>query len=322
MITYDDQQYTPQDGESILDCLLRGGINAPHSCKSGTCQSCMMKIIDGEVPAQSQQGLKDTYAAKGYFLPCIAKAEHPLTVAALSSDDDVLVDGTIINRQMLTESVLKVRIAVCGDFNYQPGQFISLIRPDGLSRCYSIASTPLLDGNELELHVRLIPNGQMSSWLAHDTTENQPVKIKGPAGDCFYLNRTDEDILLIGTGTGLAPLYGILKQALHSNHQAPVTLHHGGVDPNGLYLRDELKALSDKYPQFTYAPCVINDPDSTEVEQGKIDDVVLSRHDDLSRHRIYLCGDPAIVNTLRKKLFLGGAGMKKIHADPFTAAGS
>lgn len=322
MITYDDRHYTPQAGESVLDCLLRSGVNAPHSCKAGTCQSCMMKIVDGEVPKQSQQGLKETYAAKGYFLPCVAKAQEPLTVAALSSDDDVLVDGTIVRREMISESVLRVRIAVASDFKYEPGQFISLVRGDGLSRCYSIASIPDVDGHELELHVRLIPGGKMSSWLADELSENPAVKIKGPAGECFYLNNTEEDILLIGTGTGLAPLYGILRQALQAKHKASITLHHGGVDPKGLYLRNELKALSAEYQQLTYAPCVLNDPDTDDVAQGLIDEVVLRRHTDLSKYRIYLCGDPGIVNTLRKKLFLGGAGMKKIHADPFTAAGS
>lgn len=322
MITYEEKQYRPEAGESVLDCLLRSGINAPHSCKAGTCQSCMMKIVEGEVPEKSQQGLKETYAAKGYFLPCLAKAQEPLTVAALSSDDDVLVDGTIVCREMISESVLKVRIVVASNFKYEPGQFISLVRGDGLSRCYSIASIPDVDGHELELHVRLIPGGKMSSWLADELSENQTVKIKGPAGECFYLNKPEEDILMIGTGTGLAPLYGILRQALQARHQASITLHHGGVDPKGLYLRDELKALSAEYEQFNYAPCVLNDPDADDVAQGLIDEVVLSRHEDLSKYRIYLCGDPGIVNTLRKKLFLGGAGMKKIHADPFTAAGS
>ena len=49
--------------------------------------------------------------------------------------------------------------------------------------------------------------------------------------------------MLAGAGTGLAPLYGIARDALAQGHTGPVWLFHGGVDLRGLYLAEELKAL-------------------------------------------------------------------------------
>lgn len=57
-------------GENVLECLLRGGQRIPHSCKEGVCQSCIMKLADGEVPEKAQNGLKTTLKQQKYFLAC------------------------------------------------------------------------------------------------------------------------------------------------------------------------------------------------------------------------------------------------------------
>lgn len=69
-ILYNNNFYTLNKGENVLECLLRGGQRIPHSCKEGVCQSCIMKLVDGEVPEKAQNGLKTTLKQQKYFLAC------------------------------------------------------------------------------------------------------------------------------------------------------------------------------------------------------------------------------------------------------------
>ncbi|MFC1750097.1 2Fe-2S iron-sulfur cluster-binding protein [Pseudomonadota bacterium] len=59
-ITFADQSYDCNADETVLECLLRHNVVVPSSCQAGACQTCMMRVITGSVPAESQAGLKPT----------------------------------------------------------------------------------------------------------------------------------------------------------------------------------------------------------------------------------------------------------------------
>jgi NAD(P)H-flavin reductase len=278
----------------------------------------MLRAVRGAPPAASQQGLKESLIQKGYFLPCVARPEEDLEVTP-PVDDDVTVSGRIAGIEALSPTVSRVRLALDAPFDYRPGQFVNLVRADGLIRSYSVASLPDHEA-DLELHVRHIPGGRMSGWLCGGEALASAVEVRGPAGDCFYLGDADEPLLLIGTGTGLAPLYGIARDALARGHRGEIALYHGGLNEQGLYLRAELAELCARHANFSYLPCVLEGEAEEGMLVGAIDQLTISRHADLARWRIYLCGDPALVESLRKKLFLAGAGLRRIHADAFLMA--
>jgi NAD(P)H-flavin reductase len=94
-------------------------------------------------------------------------------------------------------------------------------------------------------------------------------------------------------------------------------LYHGALQPAGLYLVDELTRLAALHPNFEYARCVLRGPATDGERVGPIDQVVLGDLPKLAGWRVFLCGDPALVNMLRKKVYLAGARMKDINADAF-----
>ena len=296
------------EGESVLDALLRAGAAVSYSCKAGSCGSCLLKTERGDpVPAKAQAGLKDAWKASGYFLACSCYPEGDFSAVPVGVDARSIARITGVER--ITSSVLRVHLH-CDDaaFTFRSGQYLTLFRDDGLARSYSIASLP---GEPIELHVRLIAGGRMSGWLATDAI-GAMVQIQGPSGECCYIaGREDQPMLLVGTGTGLAPLYGILRDAVRAGHRGPVHLYHGAVNEAGLYLQDELRAIASAHAHVHYLPTTL---DGT----GPIDAVVRARHTNVAGHRVFLCGDPTIVNGLRKKLFLAGAALNDIHADAFT----
>ena len=309
-VRYGDVASELQDQESALDALLRSGASVSYSCKAGSCGSCMLRAMEGVVPAQAQVGLKDSWKARGYFLACVCHPEGDLTVTGV--DADAQVPARITAMEPLSADVVRVRVRCDAQFEFRAGQYVTLVREDGLARSYSVASLP--SEGDLELHIRLLPNGQMSEWLRSGARVGNGVRILGPSGDCFYVpGHPDQPLLLIGTGTGLAPLYGILRDALQQGHTGPIHLFHGALRAEGLYLRDELAQLAEAHANFEYVPSLFD-------ADGPIDQVVLRRFPKLSGHRAFLCGDPAIVQSLKKKLFLQGMDLRDIHADAFLPA--
>jgi len=308
-VRYGDIVADVAEGETALDALIRRGAPVRHACRAGSCGSCMLKVVDGVPSTASQAGLKDAWKARGYFLPCVCRPDGDLTVAEL--DDDARMPGTIVGLDPLSADVLRVRLTVDGPFGYRPGQFLTVVRSDGLARSYSIASLP--DEPWLELHVRLLPHGRMSGWLRDHARVGERVAVLGPSGDCFYVpGRPEQPLLLAGTGTGLSPLYGILRDALRHGHTGPMHLVHGALRASGLYLQGALRDLAQEHEQVDYIPTVLD-------RDGPLEQVILGRFA-ATGWRAFLCGDPTLVTGLRKKLFLSGLALRDIHADAFLPA--
>jgi NAD(P)H-flavin reductase/ferredoxin len=317
-IEFEGGRYPVLNGESVLDVLLRNDLKVGHSCKAGVCGSCIMRSVEGEVPARAQSGLKDSWKSQGYFLACVCRPETDLRVTAAA--EDLQLGATVRELNLLSHDVMQVRLHCDAPVTFRAGQYVTVVLEGGLSRSYSIASLP--DDGDLELHVRRIAGGRMSNWFHNDAKVGDRMSVLGPSGDCFYVpGREDQPLLLVGTGTGLAPLYGILKDTIRHRHRGPVHLFHGAVHRGGLYLVEELRRIAARYPHVEYTPAVLNgDGSDVDVQVGPIDQLVLKRFPKLAGWRGFVCGDPSLVQTLKKKLFLSGMGSRDIYADAFIPA--
>src|SRR5678816_2036541 len=232
-VRFEGVSYALMDGESVLDGLLRHGRRLSYSCKAGVCASCVMKAAAGAVPQRAQAGLKDSWKARGYFLACSCVPDEDIDV--VSPDADLRFPATIRSIRKLSPDVVEARLVTDSAMDFYAGQYATIVRADGLARSYSIASLP--EAGELELHIRKIPNGAMSTWFHEQARAGDRVTVIGPSGECFYVpGREDQPLLLAGTGTGLAPLYGILRDAIARTHRGTIYLFHGALHTGGLYL--------------------------------------------------------------------------------------
>lgn len=307
--------------ETVLEALHRQGLATPSSCRTGVCQTCLMRATAGSPPPSSQIGLKDSLVAQGYFLACICKPADDMTVSLPDESAVQRARAAVVSREMLNQDILRLRLSPDDAFHYYAGQFLQIHRPDGLIRSYSIASVPAID-SLIELHIRLLPGGSMTTWIHQEVREKDSLEISGANGNCFYTGGDPtQGILLIGTGSGLAPLWGVARAALHEGHQGEIRLYHGSWNAAGLYLRDELSALAAQYPNFHYHPC-IDEGDEEACDIGRADKVALTRHASLSNWRVYLCGHPEMVKSAKRGAFLAGANLSDIYADPFVLSKS
>lgn len=314
-ILYKDLAVDLAPGETVLEALLRGGARVASSCRAGACQSCTLRAAAGDPGPAAQQGLRPALREQGYFLACVSRPERDLTIAG---DEVPSVPAEIVAVDDLGAAVARVRLRPLGDLSYRPGQYVQLVRADGLVRAYSLASVPE-DDPLLELHVRVHPHGQMSRWLAG--AAGARVELRGPAGECFYTEgRPDQPLLLVGTGTGLAPLVAVLRDALRRGHAGPITLVHGARDAGGFYLVDVLEDMARARGNLRYVRCALSGEPAPGLEIGDVVAAALRLAGPLKGVRVFLCGGPEQVAALKKQCFLRGASLKDISADPFLTA--
>lgn len=316
-LTIEDKTVSCQSNETVLDALLREEVNISYACKNGTCHSCMVRSPDVQPPKSAQGGLKATLKHRNHFLACQCHPEQDMVIK-LPDQSDFYTEGTIVINEMLNRNTLLLIITFKDAFEFSAGQFVNLQRADGLTRSYSIANIPQ-ESNTLEFHIRRLPGGKFSEWLHDEIKAGDAIAVSEARGHCFYLpERRDEGILLVGTGTGLAPLAGILTDALTQGHCGPIYLFHGSREAEDLYRIDEMRQLAEQHPNFHYIPCVSSGhPVPDGFTRGRANDIALATVSDLKGWRVFLCGHPDMVNQMKRMTFIHGAASADIYADAF-----
>jgi ferredoxin-NADP reductase/ferredoxin len=316
-LRYAGRDYDLAPGESVLDCLARHGVRVPAACRAGACHACLLKADAGEPGLAAQHGLKPTLAARGYFLACVAR---PAADLAIRSGQDVITPGTLTASRWLGPDVLAVWVRPQSPVRFHPGQHTTLHRGDGLIRAYSIANLPAEAARDgLEFHVRVYPGGAMSAWLAR-AAPGARVGIGVPSGECFYTpGAPGGALLLAGTGTGIAPLLAIARDALEQGHAGLVSVLHGAAEPGRLYLgaAPSLRVVTHKsLTALRWRACA----------RSRGQDIVTAVTAELAAGpgpaatRAFLCGGARTVAAMRRALFLAGMSLRDICADQFLPA--
>lgn len=318
-ITTTEREIVCQEGESVLDALLREHIDIPYSCREGSCQSCMVRSTDGAPPANAQKGLKDVLKHQNYFLACLCIPHEDMHVN-IGDSPVTFTDGTVTGKELLNPETLLLTIAFDEPLDFYAGQFVNLKRADGLTRSYSIANNRV-HAHKLTFHIRRLAGGRFSEWAHQELAVGDKIAVSDPQGLCYYLpNDLEQNMLLVGTGSGLAPLAGIIEEALHHGHRGEIHLYHGSREVDGLYWIDEMRQLAKAHPNFHYTPCVSRGDAPAGITPGRANEVALATLPSLKEWRVYLCGHPEMVNQTKRKAFLKGASFQNIYSDAFHVA--
>ena len=308
--------------ENVLDALLRTGYDIPYGCRAGVCHSCIMHAKSDDIPGSAQLGLKETQKKLGYFLACCCVPEKNMDVAIAVSNNEKF-KAKVLAKDYLSNTIIRLRIQKV--FNYRAGQYCTLWKNHLLARCYSIASLPE-DENFIEFHIKKVPGGKFSTWLDKELQIGDFIFLQAPIGDCFYTNSDDnKDLFLAGMGTGLAPLYGISRDALSNNHSGKVILIVSTKDAVNHYLVKELQQLQAQHNQLqVYFVSQIDSGSEKNIDiiQADVYDFVKSLVPDFKNQRVFLCGANSFVHKMKKQCFMAGANMTDISADAFLAFGN
>lgn len=315
-IVYQSMAYECREGETVLDAFLRQGVELPFSCRNGVCQVCLRRCVSGTLPEAAQAGLRPALRALGYFLPCKCVPQTDMEIAP-PREADLYSPAVVHSKELLAPDVCRLLLEPATALYYRAGQFINLRRPDGLARSYSLASLPQED-YFLELHVKRMRGGLMSNWIFEELVAGDEVEIQGPLGRCYYVpGAPTQSLLLIATGTGLAPLVGIVRDALRSAHRGDIFLYHGARTLQELYWCERLRELCGRHPNLHFTACVSGSEVPPGAVHGRATDIAFARHPDLRGWRVYLAGSPSMVQAGEEFALRAGAHPERVHADPF-----
>lgn len=333
-ITFEGKRYPVRDDESALDALLRGGANITFSCRKGSCHACALKAVacgDGAADSEAlahavgphaQRGLTEALTTRGYFLPC---RSHPTRDVTIQRPDpsELFVSARVERKELLSADVMRIFLEPERNMRWRGGQSIQLRRPaDGLTRHYSIACVE--DDYFIELHVKRTPGGALSPWLFDGLDVGATVEIQGPSGDCIYDDADlDAPLLLVATGTGLAPMLGVVREAVRAGHRGPIRIFHGARTSSGLYAGAALSSLAE-HPNVEVVLSLSGpfDPAAVPagVRAGRAVDLAFAGGADLCKTHVFLAGLPEMVHAARVRAVLAGALRRNVHADPFELA--
>ncbi|KAA3626260.1 MAG: CDP-6-deoxy-delta-3,4-glucoseen reductase [Proteobacteria bacterium] len=217
--------------------------------------------------------------------------------------------------------VLNLKLPASQRFDYLAGQYIDIIMRDGRRRSFSMANRPQ-PGQELELHVRHVPNGYFSSRVFDSMKEKDLLRFQGPFGTFFLREDSDRPAILVAGGTGLAPIKALLEQALHNAVPRTFHLFWGVRQRRDLYFHDLVQALAEAHDNVTYTP-VLSETDASgewSGESGFVHEAVLRHYDDLSSHEVYACGPPVMIDAAREQFIPRGLDPERLFYDSFESA--
>lgn len=316
--------------QSILEACLRDDIWLPHSCTQGTCGSCKMKVLDGEVDHKdsSEYTLTTEERAAGIALGCQATPRSPLVldpVEQFDPDDGVprhqLRDhvGTVVELDDIARDVRRLVVQVDEPMEFNPGQYAEIPVPGSdVARQYSMANPPS-ETSRMEFHVRRTVGGiATDGWMFRSLGLGDRIELKGPLGDFGMPVAQEEPAILIGGGTGLAPLKSIVRHALTHDLAPRLHLYHGGRTERDLYDVEFFRELERADDRFTYRPCLSEQ--DWEGATGMVTDVVLEDFPSCRGFSAYLCGPPAMIEAGVRALKRRRMAPRRIHREEFLDA--
>ena len=311
-----------QAGDTVLASFLRAGLAFPFSCQAGNCGTCKCELVSGDVHEleYSEHALSAAERARGIVLACRTQVWDDTVIRRIDTEELVVHPSRVMRCRVLeveslTHDIRGVRLAIeaGGPFTFSAGQYAQVEFAAGLSRHYSMANTP--HDPELVFHVRHMPGGRTSQYVATELKVGERVKVSGPLGIAYVRDAHRGPVLLIAGGSGLAPIQSILCTLLERGHAAPVTLYFGVRSERDIYHEALLRDLAARHPNFSYHVVLSEQKGARGRRYGLVHEAVeLEQADDVMA---YLAGPPVMVEAATAALAGRGLAQRQIHADAF-----
>ncbi|MEQ8803156.1 MAG: 2Fe-2S iron-sulfur cluster-binding protein, partial [Haliea sp.] len=201
------------EGQTILEASLRPGVWLPCACGHGTCGTCKVQVLEGEVELgnASPFALMDIEREEGKVLACCALPQSDMVIEAdIDVDPDFIgyavrdFKGTVVLIEDLSPTIKGIHFELDAPIEFQAGQYINLSFPDiEGARAFSLANRPS-DNRVIELHVRRVPGGEGTGYIHDKLQVGDVLDISGPYGQFFVRKSSPEDLIFIAGGSGLS----------------------------------------------------------------------------------------------------------------------
>jgi CDP-4-dehydro-6-deoxyglucose reductase, E3 len=320
-------EFFAEQGETILEAALRQGVGLPYGCRNGACGRCAGEVISGttEYDTEALRALakKEFEEGKTIFCQACATSDLEIKVREIVKSTDIEIKTLpcrVEKMQLLTHDVMKLQLKLpeTERLQFMAGQYIEILLKDGKRRAFSIANAPH-DDAYIELHIRHVPDGEFGDYVFDGLKEKTLLRIEGPLGSYFLREDSDRPIILMGGGTGFAPLKGILEHAFHIKFNRPIHLFCGARAKRDLYMDDMVQDWVKHHNNLKYT-AVLSEPaesDGWQGETGFVHESVVKHYPELSGFDVYLSGPPPMVKAGMDLFYEKGLPENQIFSDSF-----
>jgi 3-phenylpropionate/trans-cinnamate dioxygenase ferredoxin reductase subunit len=308
MLTINGRKVRASVGDTLIDAALENRILIPHDCCSGQCDTCKVRVVSGAV---DDNGTLDG----PWVLGCQATVAGDAEITFEEVPVPTKVAGSVVSILPLSANIVEIVVQLDKAFDYLPGQYVNATFFGYPAREYS--PTPRLDGRrdprEIVFHIRVYPNGAVSSALGRRISFGHRVRIHGPFGHAFHRKGAGR-LILVSTGTGFAPIWSIAHAAALAEPQRPIGLILGARHARDLYMRRAVNWLFANGQQSVRLSAT-ETSDLPYVARGRVTEFL---PEDLGPgDTVVAAGAPAMVDAVKRMAYAAGA---ECYADPFTAS--
>lgn len=308
-------------GETVLEAALRSGVALAHDCQLGGCGTCRVRLIEGAVDYEEWPfALTEQEAGAGFALMCQARPQGDLVIepahaleALPPPERHAAVIRTLGAISPQVEHLV-LEIPSSAALTYRPGQHMNVVLDDGTTRSFSMASAPR-DGL-VDFHIRRLDGGRFTDRGLAAARPGDALEVEIPCGSFVFHREDDRPLLMVATGTGLAPIKAMLEGLMDDPDCPPVSLYWGARTLADLYLHDAIPAWGERLYDFNYVP-VLSRATAPRCRGGHVQDAVIADFDDLSEHAIYLCGSPMMIADALPAFLDRGAARERIYTEGF-----
>ena len=314
-----------EPGANLLQALQAAQVPMSYSCMAGRCGTCRCKVIDGEVLDGGQEQQRPLDGGEGYVLACRTYLTESCTIEIPEPDEVVvhparIVKATVVSIEDMTHDIKRLRLKPAKPVEFSPGQYVQLQFTPEHARPYSMAG---LDGDgNFEFHVRLVPDGRVTGYIARELKPGDAVRVSGPLGSAYLRRKHEGPMLCVAGGTGLAPILSILRGAVSEGMRNPIHLYFGVRSPRDVYGLAWLEQLQREHPELKTHVVVSSGGDPATQRCGLVTEAIEKDLGDLSGWRAYLCGSPPMVEASMLLARRKGIAAEHVHADAFYTQGT
>lgn len=317
-----DVGFDVAEGERILAGALRAGVWVPFECGWGSCGSCKMTLVEGEVDSLFAEApsISPRDARRARFLPCQSAALTDLVVKPTwveSSPRAGLATrhcaAELAARDEIGPDIFQLRFAVDRFVPFYEGQHAIIGLGHGLRRCYSMSN--LSGSTEVEFVMKRYP-GRVGSEAVSALKPGEVVHLEMPYGD-MWVRDTHTPVCLVAGGTGIAPILGMLRRLAGSRDSRPVRVVYGANIRDELVCWDELAGLAGTLPDAELVGTLTTAHEGWNGVQGLVTHALNPMLSELSGADFYIAGPPAMTDAVRRLLVDNGVQLDRIRYDSF-----
>lgn len=311
-------------GQSLLDAALQAGIVLDHSCRTGRCGSCTARVIDGATRALgAEMGLSASQAAQGCILTCMRAAQGERLLLEVDALQGLVLPAArllpckIDSLELLRPGILQVRLRLPPQqpLHWLAGQYVDITGPGGVRRSYSIANAPAA-GSGIELHVAQVAGGALSGYWFERARPGDLLRLHGPLGSAVLRQPPGDPLVLLATGTGIAPIKAMLEDL--------AARPADGQRPHGIHLFWGAQRAADLYwdPRtlplpLHWHPVLSREDAGWTGRRGWVQQAALESGVPWAQTTVHACGSPRMVDDARLALVAAGLDPRRFHADAF-----